>query len=59
VSSWERRKGERAYKVCIVERLSVNLGTRWGLVSGNFFLNRPLIKSQYHTKMLLFKSKCC
>jgi len=41
VSSWERSKVERAYKVCIVERFSVNLGTRWGLANGNFFLIGP------------------
>jgi hypothetical protein len=37
----ERRMVERAYKVCIVKRFSVNPGTRWGLANGNFLLNRP------------------
>jgi len=38
----ERRMVERAYNVCIVERFSVNPGTRWGFANGNFLLiGRP------------------
>jgi len=41
VSSRERKRAERAYMVCIVERFSVNFGTRLGLANGNFFLIGP------------------
>jgi hypothetical protein len=52
----ERRMIERAYNVCIVERFSVNPGTRWGLANGNFLLNRP---PQIKLQDQKFKRRIC